>query len=296
MEPLIETYLTDVLYPKLKQYSITEDVINKVGTDIKSRIHSLLSHWNNTEFKRTLLVTGIEEAFFYQPPTQIEVRCLVVLTIRNSLFEDLSSTNEAAQSLGLDKTIIPEHDVRKFTSDAINYFSGIDLSECSGTLESGKDIYGSLKTLYPRAWNVLKELGDIVFRNKKYAVINHSNSRVHNVKLKSDNLINIDQYYKKKTVILSGMDPNIDPHLLNVLKSIQEGTPFFFTDSFKSITRNPDKLFKVIENVLARNASIVTCNFYLSQEYVSCRGNLLRPGHSRKDILENLNNRSGLTK
>lgn len=295
----IENYFNTILYPRFKEYGLNEETIDKVGIDIRTRLYSLLYNWSNIEIRRTLLVTCIEEAYFYEPPRHIEVRCLVLLAIRNSLLEDLASTNEAAKLLGLRKTVIPEQDIRKFTSDAINYFSNIDIIEISKSIKKiENDIYGSLIHSYPAAWGILRELGNIVFQNKKYTILTDvRNTNIQSdVKLTTVDIEEIDQHFKKTTVVLSGMDPNIDPYLSDVLKAISKGYPFFFTDSFKSLTRNPEKLFRIMELVLTSNASFVSCNFYLSRDYVSYRSVFLRPMHSEKELLEKLKNKNGLTK
>ncbi|MGR6129276.1 hypothetical protein [Paenibacillus sp. SER-28] len=295
---VIDNYLQNVLFPRFEQYEMNKDNIERVGLDIKTRLLSLFNNWNNCDNRRALLVTSVEEAHYYQPPEDIEIRCLVVLTIRNSLIEDLASTNEAAKLMGLQKTIIPERDIRKFTSDAIKYFCCIDISTVSKSVIIDNDVYGKLMSSYPLAWGIIKELGKIVFQNKKYSIIDDKTNKsiVKNSKQKSDNLLRNDQYFKENTVVLSGMDPNIDPYLSNVLKAISEGYPIFFTDSFKTITRNPEKLLKIIDYVLANNASIVTCNFYISRDYVSARSELQRPMHSESETIEKLKNKNGLSK
>lgn len=88
----IENYINAILYPRLIQYGLIEEIIHKVGDDIRMRLNSLLYYWNDIDVRRTLLVTCVEEAHFYEPFEQIEIRSLVVLTIRNSLLENLAST------------------------------------------------------------------------------------------------------------------------------------------------------------------------------------------------------------
>jgi hypothetical protein len=53
------------------------------------------------------------------------------------------------------------------------------------------------------------------------------------------------------SVVLSGIDPSYDQQLVTILNYIKEGDLlYFFADSFKGITRNPDKLFRIIDFVL----------------------------------------------
>ena len=99
----------------------------------------------------------------------------------------------------------------------------------------------------------------------------------------------------KVSVVLSGMDPSFDPGLLGFLKQIDKGTmPFFFSDSFKGITRNPQKLCQIIDYVLSRGASVVTHNYYLGPTYASRREPVLRPFHFLNEVTEKLANQAGL--
>lgn len=293
----LECYFSDVLYPRLSSYGLEDDLIMSVCNDIRNRLLSIISRWDNIKFKRTLLVTCVEEASFYQPPVHLEKRCLVVLAIRNSIIEDLSSTDEAARNLGLSKSVISDAEIRKITSEAIQFFDALNINEYANSDTTPEnDVYGLLESKYPTAWNVLSHLGEAVFENKKYSILQKNDSLSKSKNTPLNKVIEFDQSMKNSTVVLSGMDPNFDPHLLHVLEAIKNGLPNFFSDSFKSITRNPDKLFNLFENVLMQGASVVTSNFYISCHYVSCRKTFIRPGHTSKDFIENLKNKNGLTK
>ena len=75
-----------------------------------------------------------------------------------------------------------------------------------------------------------------------------------------------------ETDIQSGIDDKLGKGLLSILNHISlEHTPFFYTDCFKMLTRNIDKLFRVIEYVLRKECIFMTSNFYISNGYVSKR-------------------------
>ena len=108
-----------------------------------------------------MLTTGLEEANFYEPKENIELKCFVVVTIRNSLFENLVSNRKAAMELGLKKSPIPETDVKIFTQEAITHFKHMDFEDTCNNLimDDRRDIYQHLKEKYPVAWNALSKLG-----------------------------------------------------------------------------------------------------------------------------------------
>lgn len=90
-------------------YSIPNNVIEIVNKDIETRIYSLLSRWTDIVFRRVLLTTGLEEATFYEPNEDLELKCFVVVVIRNSLFENLVSNRKAALELGRKDLLRPAH-------------------------------------------------------------------------------------------------------------------------------------------------------------------------------------------
>src|SRR6185437_7426627 len=77
--------------------------------------------------------------------------------------------------------------------------------------------------------------------------------------------------------ILSGMAEQIEPELQRMLRLVRTGLyPGIFSDSFKMITRNPQKLFAVMEFVLANGRAVVTHNYYVRNGYVARRTPLVR--------------------
>ena len=101
----VSHYLNHILTPRLRGYGVTEQFLLYTVSTIHTQMTSLLRHWNDREFRNTVLLLGMEEGSFYEPPAKIEVRCFVVVTIRNSPIEMLQSNSyaEAGLSQGLGK-------------------------------------------------------------------------------------------------------------------------------------------------------------------------------------------------
>jgi hypothetical protein len=98
------------------------------------------------------------------------------------------------------------------------------------------------------------------------------------------------------SVVSSGIDPSFDQQLVAILNYVKEGeVPYFFTDSFKGITRNPDKLFRIIDFVLGHGAGVVTHNYLLTPTYASRRASLLRPFHFVDEAQKKFSEQSGLS-
>ena len=87
----VSHYLNHILTPRLQGYGVTEQFLLYTISTIHAQMTSLLRHWNDRAFRNTVLLLGMEEGSFYEPPAKIEVRCFVVVTIRNSPIETIQS-------------------------------------------------------------------------------------------------------------------------------------------------------------------------------------------------------------
>ncbi|CAM4372088.1 hypothetical protein U9M73_12980 [Paenibacillus phoenicis] len=289
MRNLVDDYLTHNLTPLLLEFGANTEVVSKVCADINSRLSSIIYRWSDEEFRSTILLHGIEEATYYSPVSDINIRALVVVCIRNSLLEDLSSTRSAAKSLGLSNPIISDDQIKKITSDAITFFSNNDLLSASQQITKPLvDPFEKIQFEYPLAWYVMRKLSKCTnFTTFGAKEILKSNDYTTNKSNASDIFVEVQ----------SGIDPTINHTLNKILESIRNRKQhFFFSDSFKMITRHPEKLYKIIESVLNANAPVVTFNYYISNGYVARRTNLLKPAHSEKDLNEKYKNTNGLRK
>ncbi|AIW40945.1 MULTISPECIES: hypothetical protein [Paenibacillus] len=222
----------------------------------------------------------------------MSIKSLVVVAIRNSLIEDMKSTIHAAKKLGLSKQIIDDSTIKIITYDAIRYFSEYELNQITinfTSQEETSDPYFHLKERYPIAWEAMKHLSQCA-NYIQYPSLECAPP-------KSIVTINPNEKSRTMTEVQSGIDPKIDNQLQQLLNFvISGGQPFFYCDCFKMISRNPDKLFKVIDIVLSSNAPVVTTNYYISNGYVAKRSKLLRPAHDTDEILIKLKDTSGLRK
>ncbi len=83
---VIRGYTQSVLLPQLRSLALSKRQRAIVLDDVSRRLESLLFHWNDQAFRRTILMPGTEEATFWEPQTaSLETRLLVVVAVRNSL-------------------------------------------------------------------------------------------------------------------------------------------------------------------------------------------------------------------
>jgi hypothetical protein len=279
----VETYTKRVLATRLGGYALDARQRKRICADVHTRLASLLSHWGDERFRRTVLMLGNEEATFWEPDdASLDVRSLVVLGVRNSLIEDLNHAPRGHKQVLLDEDMPP------LTGEAIDYFRNIDLAH--GPVRPAADLFGSLPRRFPNAWRCLAVLA--------YAGENETCYVLDEVKAEPLEIAPAPLRSVGKTtqVVVSGIDSRIDPQLAELLVMIQRGEiDTFVASSFSRLTRNPAKLLGVLDHILRYGASLVTANYVLSATYVSRRNPLIRPDHTAQEAKANLENPVGLS-
>lgn len=101
---------------------------------------------------------------------------------------------------------------------------------------------------------------------------------------------------KKESTIVSGIAPTIEPPLARQLTLIRNGRlKIFMVDSFKMLTRNTEKLFMVINFVIANGATFLTQNYYLAPTSAARRRIPIRPAHTETEMWQHFQDTHGLT-
>jgi hypothetical protein len=207
---------------------------------------------------------------------------MVVVAVRNSKIETINS--DSCAEFGL-KDSISNDQVKSITSTAIEYFKNIDLSKLAHKINTNDNFYRDIVKSYPTAWEALTELGKCTSENLEH------DYKKNNVKepIVIEELVNGEINTKKlqKGVVEDGISPTLGKDLLLVLNSIQNGnTKLFYVNSFKWLTRNFEKLLKVLEFILTRDAWFVTNNYFISNNYVSRRKVLTKSAHTVAEVHE----------
>ena len=292
----IATYLRQRLAGQLATRGLTDQQIAPVVDDVRGRLTSLLSHWDDLPIRQALLFIGREEATFYEPSgTDLNVRSLVVMAIRNSFVENLASTPEAARQMGVAGPVLLDRDIPTITGEAIRFFSDVDLADAaraSAGVAGRADGFSCLPAAYPAAWRALTELSSLQGAESHYPAVPTKCPCV----TVGRSLPTSWQAGESRSQVLSGMERAIEPPLQRVLRLIKNGVvPALFADSFKMITRHPGKLLEVIEFVLSSDRAVVTHNYYLTNGHVAQRIPLLRPAHTVREARDKFHDRSGLS-
>ncbi len=279
----IQEYLSDLLNNQLGEIKYRYRV--KIVEDIKDRMCSLLSRWEEEDFRKTVLFVTDEEALFYEPPAPDDVRRFVVATIRNSMLEVAASVNcsqfKMSESLSNEK-------VKSITSNAICYFRQCEfetLQNEAGNMQYA-DVYGEAIQKYPLAWTVLKRAAATEDRENVFET-------VHEVNLET--VKGIFSENKCKVAIYDGYSLEFDERLQEELENVLSGRiDIFYVDCFKGLSRNFEKILHVLQIILENGKAFVTCNYYISDGRIEKRKRILRAFHNESEVYDNMRNFTGL--
>lgn len=255
-------------------------------------MNSLISHWDDRNFRNTVLLFGIEEGSFYEPQAKLDIRCFVVVTIRNSPIETIQS--ESYSDAGM-VNMLTSKEVKEITSEAIKYFSKQNFDKMCVRAKSSqkKDLYYEIATEHPVSWAALQQLSSLNSKTIDYPMLCVSEPyQIEEIKTTSETTISAGEF---KGSVYDGYSPEIEAPLkeyLNAFSTEEKST--LIADSFKSITRNINKLFDIMEFLLTRGHSVASANFYIENGHVERRIKPLRAGHTTTDYLKNISNTSGL--
>ena len=150
----IQEYLNNLLNYELKEikYRYREQIV----ADIKDRMCSLLSKWEDEAFRKTILFVTDEEALFYEPDAPADVKRFVVATIRNSMLEIAASVNCGQFKM---QEPLSDKTIKEITANAIFYFRQCDFDTLKEETEGMEytDVYEEPIQKYPLAWIYFKK-------------------------------------------------------------------------------------------------------------------------------------------
>ncbi|MBQ3020873.1 MAG: hypothetical protein IJD92_01455 [Bacilli bacterium] len=282
----IDYYLHNILRKQLQKLRVNGYGLYSILDDVNIKLHSLIKRWKDKEYINALFVTVIEESNFYEPKVGNNIASLVVLCIRNSLLETICSIDY--KSYGL-KSAISSKDIIDITRSAINYFKDIDLDTLSDTIECN-DFYHDLTNEYKVAYKALLELS----KCNEY----NTEREYKSVKDRPYIFEELNKVTNESKVINyeSGISSSFNDSLIYILNGIKnKEATYFYIDSFKYLSRNFEKILKVLEFILTHDALFITNNFYISNNYVSRRKNLVRSSHKEDFNMEALNTITDIT-
>lgn len=290
----IEIYLNTVLAEQLNPLGVNPDFTEKLLGTARVQMQSLIYHWFDDEFCKAILRIGADEGVFYKPYAPDDIRNFVVVTIRNSEIECLHSDDWERYGL---KDRLPENEIKNITSAAIEYWGKLDFNKMSDEIKKPvKDIYGELADKYPVTTQLLMELASNDKKSYDFEQIKvYNQPSLDALPILGEK--NTAETVKRGEMITAWADGYafaIDAKLKQqLLVCAKDGVPFVI-DSFKSLSRNIEKVFLVFEFLTSRWIPIVSTNFFLVNGHIERRKKPLKAGHSHDEMFSNWNRSDGL--
>lgn len=287
----IDIYVNDILKKQLQKLKLPNYGLYSILNNVKQQLYSLIKNYHDKEFINAIFLTVCEEGNFYEPKISNELGCLVVLTIRDSLYEVIASVSYKEYGL---KEPVDNDFTKMITSSALEYFKDVDLDKLSKNIDIDEedDYYRKITDKYPVTMKALKELAKLNDKMTECEYKKVITEKYDLIELNKEEL-------KEKTdkTLLNGYSLEIDDNLIHFLKGIKENkSHFFYVDSFKYLSRNLDKNLRIIEFILTHDALFLTSNFYISNGYVSRRENIIRSSHGKNINMEAINTITDITK
>lgn len=272
----IEEYLKQ-LKIQLEKFGIFSNQI--ILDNVKSQIFSVLEVWNDKETRNGILFFSMEIAKFYQPDFNIYLKSFVATAIRNSLIE--SAGSDFYQDLGFERQLKDE-EIKQITSYAITYFKKFSFEKACQEMQTidFSNSYLEIIKKYPLAWDIVRKMGNLKSLDMYFEPIVVEKEKM--LKINPENVAKIND---EGCVIEDGMTLSFNQTLCEMLEvAVTNPEIGFFSDSFKYVSRNFEKILMIIQYLLERNSKFVTFNYYFSNGYISQRKNLLKPSHSSEEI------------
>lgn len=273
----IQQYLDGLVNQQLNEIKYRFRI--KIVEDIKNRLCSILSRWEEEEYRKTILFTTKEEALYYEPFTENEIRELVVAAVRNSMLEVAASDNCGKLKM---TEVLSNEKIKELTSSAVKYFSDCNIKELVKEAQNieHEDVYEVAYRKYPLAWKVLKEIAFLEGEQYEFSEIEKSD------KAETDAVC---VHTECKTVVCDGYTLEFDDFLKETIGEVIAGKmDAFFVDSFKMLSRNFEKILHVLQIILEHDKVFVTSNYYISNGYLEKRRKIQRAAHNSKEVFYNI--------
>lgn len=278
---IIEDYLEKILYMRLREIKMPYRFIKQIQEDIKLRMLSCLTYWKDIESRNTILFLSLEEALFYEPSAvQKYVREFVVTTVRNSMLEIAASDDY--RMLKISEPLSNEQ-IKQITFEAIQYFNNYDMNILANSIisiEDEQNVYSIAKKKFPLAWNVLHQIANLDGYKMKIEKADQCQRE------------DVEFYYeaKLKTVVCNGFTLEFDDTLKEIIGGvIADKNNCFYSDCFKMVSRNFEKVLHVLQIILENDKVFCTSNYYISCSYIEKRKKILRAAHNSRDAIKNMN-------
>lgn len=277
MERYCDRILRKVLH---EACDLQEAVAEEVSRDVLLRANSFASLSPDDQF--VLSAPFFEESFHHEPSDcRPELRAAVTVVVRNSRLEQVHAGG-----------LVHGDVVQLLTKEAakpLSHLLGATLR--TPMTEPEPNQLRWIKGAYPRAWECLTALGRALELGSRvpYRIPDAPIPQLPSVSERVDAEISSDG----QGVVLGGLDLRFDDNLYAQMEAATEGPLVAYVPSLSRFSRDSGKLHRVLEFLLAHEATILTTNYLLRTGDVFIRdGHAVEP--SARDYWRGVRDHHGL--
>lgn len=244
-----ETYCDEALPELLVSFGSTAEAAAAVGADIRQRADSFAA--SGVHARDVLRGPFFEEVVDYKPAgASLASLASVTVVVRCSLLE-VEHCNGVVNAGGIEGLT---------TLAAAPLIAYLNDRYCMDRDAPPAGVFAGLDERYPRAWAALGTLAAGCGQGGRMPVAAPRDAPIPSLP-EDDEVVEAPRGDTEIHVLLSAIEPRLDRELLEALRKIATGDYGMLTLSHLSrLSRNHEKLFRIVEIVLAHDAEIITTN------------------------------------
>ena len=236
--------------------NVQPDLAGLIGEDVLARADAFaaLPHVD----QEVLVAPFVEEVFDHEPhDVSPGLKAKVTIVVRNSLLE------QAHHDGPLDSGIMA---VTKYAAGPLSHLLAARRRDPID--HPGPNPFHGLSEQYPRAWACLTALSE-VFNIGGLQPLRLPAAPRPALPTGDELATAPTSSHDETAAVFSAIDPRFDQHLLAVLQRAATEPTVLCTSALSRYSRNTAKLHRVLEFLLAHNATILTCRSASSRSAVS---------------------------
>lgn len=260
---MIDEFVEATLVRGLERRGASAAQVEEATADVRSRLVALAARWCDRDEIAPLLAPFLDVALWNEPKdVHPFVRALVTVGIRNSALEDLHNAQD----------VIAENDWRPLTIEAAHHFAdwAFDLGVGAAVPAPDDDPFGGLRERHPVSWAAFSVYDrPPAGGTRDYAAPQSEPWPALIAEFEA-------QVTEKNENVVHAMEERIDRRLAEAVNRLCQGEiDALLFPSFKHISRNPRRLFRITETVLTNGGTIVTSNSMVTPDRVRWRDELV---------------------
>lgn len=251
---VVDAFVDGALVPWLTCWGAGEDQLAQPVEDVRNRLDWLLARWDDPDRLEPLLTPFLELARLHEPAElPLRLRALALVGVRNSALEDLHLDDVIAQS-----------DWRLLTQAAAHALAPIEAAP-GPVRTTADDPFANVVEDNPTATAAFRLLADLEPGHEIAWTPPDVESR--GLPQGDGPARLMDDGFE----IRHAMDDYVSTRLAQGIEQVVAQRAAFAIPSLKHISRNPHKLFRVVDALLAHGATVATANVKLSPTTIARR-------------------------